>query len=103
MYAEAAKNLNGAVTSVFKEITWFATSRRVLNVMGVADLGIEGGCLGPNQSLQWTGPGANRGVKFGPFSFVFIASDRRSCIWGPATELGSLGRVNLIEILPFVA
>jgi hypothetical protein len=42
-------------------------------------------------ALQWTVPGAIRGVKFGALSSIFIASDRRQRISGPATELGSLG------------
>jgi hypothetical protein len=45
----------------------------------------------PNPALQWTVPGAIRGVKFGALSSIFIASDRRQRFSGPATELGSLG------------
>jgi hypothetical protein len=48
-------------------------------------------CFAPNPALQWTVPGAIRGVKFGALSSIFIASDRRQRISGPATELGSLG------------
>jgi hypothetical protein len=50
-------------------------------------------CFAPNPALQWTVPGAIRGVKFGALSSIFIASDRRQRISGPATELGSLGAV----------
>jgi hypothetical protein len=62
----------------------------------------------PNPALQWTVPGSIRGVKFGALSSIFIASDRRQRISGPATELGSLGlgdpmkRILFITILLFI-
>jgi hypothetical protein len=51
----------------------------------------------PNPALQWTVPGAIRGVKFGALSSIFIASDRRQRISGPATELGSLGALGAVS------
>jgi hypothetical protein len=56
-------------------------------------------CFAPNPALQWTVPGAIRGVKFGALSSIFIASDRRHRISGPATELGSLGQQMKIKII----
>jgi hypothetical protein len=37
--------------------------------------------IAPNPALQWTGPGANRGEKFGPPSSFFIASGVARAFW----------------------